>query len=393
MAMDATKELDNTKPNTDGMKPLHGLRGICSILIFLCHYFSTYAIGFSSFMECQSVTLFFLISGIPLTQMYSITGALETLHGCKNFMCKRFARLAPAYYFGLILGLPSFIVYYVLPSTSIIEFAGSAATAPLFLQSILLNPWIYTLCWTSQLWQVSIFFACYFLYSCGPIRLEKMIRKSDYPTLFVIGLVCTLIPCIVQMLFIIYDFEDTVVLRCGLIRIFHFIVGVVLGEVVCRWTFFKSRVYDILDLTTDVCWFLIFGSIVSEMVWFNLFPLNSDISSTVSCLIEFWCLPVHVLGLFTLMKSENSIIRRILCFKPMKFLGDASLCIYCFHISIIDIYMWCINWELISTHKNLAWWHACILVPGVVMISLIYNHWISEPVRKFASKTFVTIKY
>ena len=88
----------------EDMLPFQGLRGVCAMAIFLGHQTDLFVTSRPLGLEyLQAVSLFFLLSGIPLARLYS--NKVETLEGRRSFWRKRWARLAPIYYLTLILNL------------------------------------------------------------------------------------------------------------------------------------------------------------------------------------------------------------------------------------------------------------------------------------------------
>eukprot|EP00957_Ditylum_brightwellii_P058187 4412510-Ditylum_brightwellii.AAC.1 len=94
------------------MLPFQGLRGVCAMAIFLGHQTDNFlaspfhgqsvVVGLE---YLQAVSLFFLLSGIPLVRLYSTPKKFNDWAGTVDFWRKRAARLAPMYYLTLVLNL------------------------------------------------------------------------------------------------------------------------------------------------------------------------------------------------------------------------------------------------------------------------------------------------
>jgi peptidoglycan/LPS O-acetylase OafA/YrhL len=127
-----------------------------------------------------AVSFFFVLSGFVLT--YAHAGATER-QGCnveaRRFWLLRFARLAPAYYFGLLLASP-IIVANIASNAPV----SKAFVGPLLVLVFLQAWWSpLALSWNFPAWSLSV--ECLF-YALFP-RLARMSAHWSRPMLFVTG--------------------------------------------------------------------------------------------------------------------------------------------------------------------------------------------------------------
>lgn len=149
---------------------LGGVRGICSILIVSGHFFTFFAptnpnkYPTATIDYLPPVSIFFIMSGFLLGVIYQ--DKLDDWNQRKDFWIKRFARIAPMYYFSLLISIPVVIAY-----TNTFGLLTSLILSPLFLQSLTLvgNDW------NGPLWQCSALALCYLIY---PFFL-KFIRNRN----------------------------------------------------------------------------------------------------------------------------------------------------------------------------------------------------------------------
>ena len=109
-----------------------------------------------------AVVFFFTLSGFIMTYVYSGAAEGDGRVDGRGFLKTRFARLAPAYYFALLLGLPDFI-YMALASRilPLPDFLAGLVLVPTYLQSWW--PPSATL-WNAPAWSLCVEWAFYALF-------------------------------------------------------------------------------------------------------------------------------------------------------------------------------------------------------------------------------------
>ena len=131
------------------MRPFDGLRGVCAMAIFLGHQ-TLYFLNWNPGIEfLQAVSLFFLLSGIPLVRLYA--SQMDSSVRVRKFWIKRADRLGPIYYATLCLNLSVLLCLVKTPDipAALTSFAGCA----FFLQT-----WFISLINVGGvLWQVAVF--------------------------------------------------------------------------------------------------------------------------------------------------------------------------------------------------------------------------------------------
>jgi peptidoglycan/LPS O-acetylase OafA/YrhL len=121
-----------------------GVRGIAALTIVAGHFFTDFAPRLDSryptiFVDyLTAVTIFFLLSGVALVQGYH-SKELTSKHARNQFWLKRVARIAPMYYFALLLSIAPFWIYVHDTTTRVLSIIFSL----LFIQSLTLigNEW------------------------------------------------------------------------------------------------------------------------------------------------------------------------------------------------------------------------------------------------------------
>jgi peptidoglycan/LPS O-acetylase OafA/YrhL len=130
---------------------LTSLRFFAALLVVIFHYdigrHLSFLVGVSSF-GYEAVTFFFVLSGFILTYAHLETGASEKLNlSAAAFMAHRIARIAPAYFIGLALAAPFFIVGYAIHH----QISNSLFVAGVLLVPTALQAWFPS---TATLWNI-----------------------------------------------------------------------------------------------------------------------------------------------------------------------------------------------------------------------------------------------
>jgi len=422
--------------------PFHGLRGVCSLAIFLGHQTDIFIDNGNIGLEyLQAVSLFFLLSGIPLARLYSTTKKVNTWAGSWSFWSKRAARLGPMYYLALLLNLfcciataervvlkpalesffgcafllqswfPAFInVGGVLWQIAVFAFGYaifpfvSRAAHPLGLQALL--------CGMLSLY---IFSAGYFLYRCIAAIVENPDGSNGGMMSVMMGAWVWHVHCIA--------------------RLPQFVAGVCLGEVLERLRISRSYLSSYQYITVSAFepqnegnasaaenWgmcadslsvFLLGTALISPLAR-ALFGTNAR--DLLSIAYEAFLLPLHALWLASIVIAyhprpgqgesrgrsssrggarRRCYTREALSFKPLVFLGDISLAIYCLHIPVLFVYTMVVaymstgDWRLtksiddVDLRVRASWFHMPLQWALVLLVSLAANRLFEQPLRKW----------
>uniref|UniRef100_A0A0G4HYI3 Acyltransferase 3 domain-containing protein n=1 Tax=Chromera velia CCMP2878 TaxID=1169474 RepID=A0A0G4HYI3_9ALVE len=336
--------------STDDLTAFIGLRGVCAFAIMLGHQTDMFIqspvkgqpvlIGLE---YLQAVSLFFLLSGIPLTRLYSTTGKVETWAGSRKFWWKRFARLAPMYYITLALNVGiCFLIMVNIDFTSLMESTVGCA--------FMLQAWFPSLINVGGvLWQIAVFMYGYLLFPFVSLRFQRWGVGALMCCLCLLYLLSLgLLAC--SMVFFPSDqWAGTMFVwhvHC-LARILQVVCGMIVGEVIERWRVAPNCHHKRWAWTTDFLSFiLLLTALQAPLVQLYFEP---DVRSEVSIVLEALLLPVHLLWLagFVLSfvpRESETIVRTeswtctVLSWGPLVALGDISLVIYCLHLVVFFLY-------------------------------------------------------
>uniref|UniRef100_A0A6U3NN02 Acyltransferase 3 domain-containing protein n=1 Tax=Ditylum brightwellii TaxID=49249 RepID=A0A6U3NN02_9STRA len=389
------------------MLPFQGLRGICAMAIFLGHQTEMFLLspwgggqGIIVGLEfLQAVSLFFLLSGIPLSRLYSsrTTGKLETWKGCHHFWLKRFARLAPIYYLTLIL---NFVILFIICE----QMDLLAATTSFVGCAILMQSWfpVSLINVGGVLWQVAVFAFGYLLFPFLSGRIYHWTDASLYGGILTTWLLSAALW---------YGFNQWIDpkgfgwwvwhVHC-ISRLPHFVAGVLLGEVLERKRGGGNINHRLFGSLTDTLSFLLLLTAIQAPIvqWYY----GLEIRSSISIGLEAWLLPIHALWLAGIVLAYNQEeeelercscwTRRVLSFPLLLALGDVSLVLYCIHLVILFLYT--STYAYLTTgdariapsivdytlRVQTPWWHAPIHWILVISASFAVSKWFEAPLRK-----------
>jgi len=416
----------------EDMIPFNGLRGVCAMAIFLGHQTDLFLAPLPTWMMkqqlddviaaddddrkheeeetrtvavigleyLQAVSIFFLLSGIPLSRLYSSTNKVRTWNGTYQFWRKRCARLAPIYYLTLCLNLLVILLFSErIDTVPIVEsFFGCA----FFLQS-----WFVSLIDVGGvLWQVSVFLFGYLLF---PFYSHRIKEWRDISLQW--GIICLWLFSAGLWVAFPYICSPAAMgwwiwhVHC-ISRLPHVFAGVMLGELVERKRGCSAADSSFWALVTDLLSFVLVVTAIQAPIvqWYY----GTEIRSDVSIGLQAWLLPVHALWLagmvLTYQPSVDGDIecrdrvccwtRRALSIKPLAALGDVSLVLYCIHLVVLFLYAGAYayvstgDWRITPSIKDLTprvrvpWWHAPIQWAIVVVLSFVVSRYFEAPSRR-----------
>jgi peptidoglycan/LPS O-acetylase OafA/YrhL len=228
--------------NTDNRRPslpaLTSLRFFAALEVMITHAprVAEFPTGFARDLFTaghEAVTFFFVLSGFVLTYVYvGCTEHVGLKVGFSTFWRSRIARLAPAYFLGLLLTLPIFLYSALVAQNIPIQLlvAGLALT-PAFMQAWW--PPVAAL-WNPPAWSLSVEF---FFYAVFPALPRLVNRFSLGRFLFLaFALVVVMVLARTTMHSVLEAIPDSEARRNfeGLFPLFHlpqFIFGIALGRV------------------------------------------------------------------------------------------------------------------------------------------------------------------
>jgi len=392
--------LKSPKPD---LESLDGLRGIGALCIVVYHFFGLlaprndlvrYPVYAPEFMSV--VTLFFLISGFTLANVYNKQGATTSDAAQKPrslplmpFLIKRTARLLPVYYVSLLVALPTVTLY----ETNKQQLAACYATTLLLAQSLV----IPTVGWNLPLWQVSTFAL---LYATFPVSLTHL-RCWTTRGLW------RLIPALTVSTIVAVIIAMQILPRLGLpiaylhrwapFRVPQFVIGIATGLLAQRADATLTNPTRLVEACSAVLFFNCFvlcPLAVHYQVAFGGIGTWDAYATTA----EYVLVPVYaywVLGLTT--ANCGGYTRHILTSASAKFLGEISYSLYCIHAPILYYSAWVVSGGVTPyrTAQNATLQAALFIIPawGVIPILVIctvvaaaVHYLVERPSRDFINK-------
>jgi len=347
----------------------------------------------------QAVSLFFLLSGIPLVRLYSTPKKVNDWAGTVDFWRKRAARLAPMYYLTLVLNLVAVVL-------SVEKLDVSATLESFFGCAFLLQTWVPSFFNIGGvLWQVATFAYGYALFPFLSRRLE---RWSDGVLGFGIAglwLFSAALWAAILALCPPGPSQDLALLiwhvHC-VSRLPQIIAGVLLGALVERWREEPHLNRNRWAIVTDLLSLFLLATAVQAPVrqWMNGTSARLDDSIGMEAVF----LPLHALwlaGMVLAYRPEEPervcCTRVVLSARLLLALGDISLVLYCVHIpvlfaySMVFAYVTTGDWHLAPTiadydlRVKAPWWHAPFQWILVLAVSFLVARWFEAPMRNWLS--------
>lgn len=333
-----------------------------------------------------AVGVFFLLSGFVLSYNYSLQEAWS-VEFWRRFAIARFARIYPAYCVGLILSAPWVAAYLAqhFSSMTILKESLKAALAWTLLQA-----WIPQAAnaWNNPGWSLSVEASCYL---CFPIVGVCLWRLSRAPGLATSALLLWFGSLLAPLVAIMVPLADVSGVSAGLWTrdstglwvnflkyspMFHlpqFCIGIVLGRVYRLLQERKSR---------------LFGSghyLYLPAITLEVLALMQYRSTLYVFLHNGLLLPLHSLVILGLA-LDGGLVARVLSWRPMVLLGNASYSMYLFHGVIAD-WILLIGKRVLS--RQLQGFNISILYIGFLIgFSICVFKLIEEPANRYLKNFF-----
>lgn len=389
----------NNQVDMQDMKPFQGLRGVCAMAIFLGHQTELLVKspwknqdGILGLEFLQAVSLFFLLSGIPLARLYATK--ISTPQGCREFWIKRVARLAPIYY--LTLALNWILLLLWGQDVDIAATVSSVAGCALLLQGWWVLRFISV---GGVLWQVAVFAYGYAIFPAISMTIRQWRNRT-----ILIGMGVLYLASLGLWLGVFILPSELWLMKWWVwhvhctSRLPHIVVGVPLGELVERQRNSQSTYRTTWSWITDaLSVLLVLTAIQAPIVqWYY----GIEVRSNVSIGLEAVGLPLHALWLAGIVLSyqndHDCLTRRALSWKPLVFLGDLSLVLYCLHLVVLFSYTAVYSylteghWKIMLGDYSLLiqtpWYHMPFQWVLVVLVSWAVSKWFEAPMRKRIAK-------
>ncbi len=270
----------------------------------------------------QAVTFFFILSGFILT--YAYTGRTEHDYlnvSTRSFWRARIARIAPAYYFALLLGLPAFLYgAFIAKIVSIEHLILGLALVPTFMQA-----WCppAAFLWNGPAWSLSVEFFFYAIFPVLACLVSRLPRGLFFALAFALVVATAVARATMQTSL---EFPADPVARAnfeGYFPIFHlpqFIFGMALARVYLFGPIISARLHA--------------GMLyVGAGLLIVLFGFRSDLPEWVSWMrTDAGLALLFALVIFGGARTEGA--PQMLACRPLVLLGEASYAIYILHSPI-----------------------------------------------------------
>ncbi len=349
--------------------PLTSLRFFAAAVVVAFHYdperFTRMPDFLQNWLETgyDAVTFFFVLSGFVLGYVYLGTGGERPKLDLRAFFVARFARLAPAYYLGLLLALPFFVAaYFFLDEENPRDFSTHAVLVLTSLQS-----WWppSALSWNPPAWSVSVE---WFLYLSFPLILwaQRFVSSTAFAAGAYLLVVAVAAFRVVVMAPIGEQGPDGWNLA-QFFPLFHlpqFILGVALG---------RMHLEGPRPSPALAGWMFAVGAVGLMILFADLEDLPARIRSNAVLAIFFSLL---ILG----AAQRGHFAYRALSTAPLVFLGNISYSIYALHQPIGFYWEWYGPRELDIELLNIldfALYFALVL--GLSALSYLY---VEKPLRR-----------
>jgi peptidoglycan/LPS O-acetylase OafA/YrhL len=318
----------------------------------------------------QAVTFFFVLSGFILTYAYTGRTERDYLNATtRSFWRSRIARIAPTYFFALLVGLPAFLYgALVAKIVSVEHLILGLALIPAFMQA-----WWppVAFLWNGPAWSLSVEFFFYAIFPALACLTSRLPRGLFLVLAFALVVATAVARATMQTSL---EFATDPVARSNFelyFPIFHlpqFIFGIALGRVYLFGPIISARLHV--------------GMLyVGAGLLIALFGFRSNLPEWVSWLrTDAGLALLFGLVIFGGARTEGRNLKMLAC-PALVLLGEASYAMYILHT---PIYFW---WHWI-TAKAMGWnlpllvdlFFSVALVTGASI--LIYLH-VEKPLRRW----------
>lgn len=363
------------------LEAFDGVRGICSLLIMIGHFFTVFSPVWHKDARfptvgveyLSSVSLFIVLSGFTLAHVYPTADKINK----KTFLLKRAAHLAPVYYLGLALALPQFMRY-----TEGFNFWSGIPISLLGVQSVTLVGGLF---WNGPCWTVSCLAFCYL---CFP-RLTRWLGADQRRPMKTFLWICV---------FALLDTLSKLSPVLGLItyvwfpfRLPHFLLGMCAYMIAAqaqansltKWC--MTRATAVSDSCSLVC---VLNIIICAHTTYRK---NDPVSFFTHIYMSSAILPpLHAVWLMALASPTcNSYTKQALCSRPLKFLGQISYSLYLTHYTVIVYICWVVTrsvppmnqiWQLPGFYY-LPEWYILPVLCVVIAVATAVHYLIERPAR------------
>ena len=322
---------------------------------------------FRSWLETgyEAVTFFFVLSGFIMSYMYSDYGEAQPRKlGGRAFFVARFARLAPAYYVGLLVALPILIAELFIWSD---EPRASLLGHSLLVAGFLQSWWPpAALAWNPPGWSVSVEWC---LYACFPLLAAMSRRWSGRTMLWAsFGILAVVAGFRLRVLGpLVEDDPETWHNFAQYFPLFHvptFFFGMALGRMQLTGPRPSPRLALALSL----------GSILILMVKFSgLIELPRALGTETIHALIFGALIVGA-------AQPDHPVTRLLSLAPGPWLGEISYSLYVLHEPIM--FWWEALWPAVGGDHLPVWMQFPSYFAVVILLSAACYHWVEGPLRR-----------
>ncbi|HEY7611001.1 MAG TPA: acyltransferase [Alphaproteobacteria bacterium] len=309
--------------------PLTSLRFFAAAVVVAFHYdperFTRMPDFLQNWLETgyDAVTFFFVLSGFVLGYIYLGGEGERSRLNLRAFFAARFARLAPAYYFSLLVALPFFLAAYF--------FFDEADPRNFWLHGTLVVAWLQSwwppaaLEWNPPAWSVSVE---WFLYLAFPLILwaARFVPSTTFAAAAYLLVVAVAIFRVVVMAPIGEEGPDgwNFAQFFPLFHLPQFILGVALG---------RLHLEGPRPPPALAGWMFAAGAVGLMIIFWDLEDLPARIRSNAVLGVFFGLL---ILG----AAQPGHFAYRALSLRPLVFLGNISYSIYALHQPIGFYWEW-----------------------------------------------------
>lgn len=308
---------------------LDGLRGLAILLVIICHYVASAGHGSLGFWPSRmldalaagwsGVDLFFVLSGFLIGGI--LLDARDAPHYFRAFYLRRVFRILPIYYLWIILFVGVVISGLAFLPGKLPVTRQDLFRVPiqlLFLQNFFIGMPHFQWVWFVVTWSLAIEEQFYLL---APPLVRFLSSRS-----FVVVLISTL--AVAPLLrFLLFRYWAPGTYFCAYLmpcRADALSCGMLLA-VAWRQHWVRELLRKHAAVLRRIFVFLLLG--VATLLWWLAHPIN-----LVTVTIGFsWLALFYGTLLLTLVSQPNSGIAAIMRWKPLRWLGGVSYCVYLLH--------------------------------------------------------------